>query len=408
MSGISSLSLVDSGRYYSSPPTVVIDFPAVHASLSFAGIESGFSKYGFSSLEHSDSLSVSIMGTLDDDYGELNQTFNMMSFWVNLDSIKTSTLVWSNDLRVHLNDSGYVGITYTTDSTLADPNALQFSQTKYNTTRTITANNWHFVKIETSLSDLRIAVDSGYDSHSMGNTLGRPGDRYFYDSDDIIRVGADFYNTSPMQDSNGNKSFIGNLDNFQFTSKGSKVIFDNRWTSWDQDSADEYYEYTTPLINNQFDYKRALYTANIDSFGGVVSFNLVDSGYGYTIVPNVTFIGGSSTDSNYRVGDTVEQTFSSGVKITGEIQKIVLDSAGDSSRYYHLAHVGADDGLYHTFISGTPLINKTLNSYSGLTVSGVEEINKISNSEQNTDFSNFSDDFLDFTEDNPFGDPEAQ
>jgi hypothetical protein len=408
MSGISSLALVDSGRYYSTPPTVVIDFPTVDASLSFAGIESGFSKFGFSSLEHSDSLSVSTMGTLDDDYGELNQTFNMMSFWLNADSIQTSTLAWSNDLRVHLNDSGYIGITYTTDSIFADSNALQFSQTKYNTVRTITKNNWHFIKIETSLERLRIGVDSSFDSHSMGNTFGRPADRYFYDSDDIIKVGADFYNTSPMQDSYGNKSFIGNIDNFQFTSKGSKVIFDNFWSNWYQDSADEYYEYVTPLIDNHFDYKRALFTANIDSSGGVVSFNLVDSGYGYTIVPNVTFIGGSSTDSNYRVGDTVEQTFSSGVKITGEIQRIVLDSNEDSSRYYHLAHVGADDGLYHTFVSGTSLINQTLNSYSGLTVSGVEEINKISNSEQNTDFSNFSDDFLDFSEDNPFGDPEAQ
>ena len=405
MAGIVSLIHVDSGRYYTYAPTVVIDFPLIDSTLNYAGIDSGFSKFGFSSLIHSDSSKVSVMGTLDDDYGRKTQTFNMMSFWVNVDSVETSTLAWSNDLRVHLNDSGYVGITYTTDSTLTDSGALQFSQTKYNTSKTITSNNWHFVKIETSLSDLRIGVDSGYVAHTMGNALNN---RFFYDNGDIIRVGADVSNTSPMQESNGNKSFVGNIDNFQFTSKGSKSIFDNFWSNWYQDSAGEYYEYTSPLLDNHFDYKRALFTANIDSFGGVVSYNLVDSGYGYTSIPRVNFVGGSAIDSNYRIGDTVEQTFNSGVKITGEVQQIVLDSAGDSSRFYYLGHVGADDGLYHTFVTGTQLINQTLNLNSGLTVDGVTEANKISNSEQNTDFSNVSDDFLDFSEDNPFGDPEAQ
>ena len=33
------------------------------------------------------------------------------------------------------------------------------------------------------------------------------------------------------------------------------------------------------------------------------------------------------------------------------------------------------------------------------------ELNKISADEQNTDFGTFGDDFLDFSESNPFGDP---
>ena len=161
----------------------------------------------------------------------------------------------------------------------------------------------------------------------------------------------------------------------------------------------------------------AIATAIIDSaLGTVIGIQLIDSGNGYQSSPTIQFVGGSAVDSDYRIGDTVSQTFSSGVTITGEIQGIILDSAGDSSRpalssrCYMLAHVGADDGKYHTFIadSNARLLNVTRNSVGGLKINLVEELNKISNSEQNETFSDFSDDFLDFSEDNPFGDPEAQ
>ena len=41
-------------------------------------------------------------------------------------------------------------------------------------------------------------------------------------------------------------------------------------------------------------------------------------------------------------------------------------------------------------------------------ISSVTEDNKISQTEQNETFSSISDDFLDFSENNPFGDPENQ
>jgi len=160
--------------------------------------------------------------------------------------------------------------------------------------------------------------------------------------------------------------------------------------------------------------------ATIDSNGGVASITLVDSGNGYMTPPTIQFIGGSTVDSDYAVGDTVTQIMASGVTMSGEIQRIQLDSAGDSSRCYYLAHVGGDDGKYHTFVTGTntnigsyaastgTLINSTNNAITGLVIKSVGEDNKISQTEQNEVFSDFSDDFLDFSEDNPFGDPEAQ
>jgi len=102
-------------------------------------------------------------------------------------------------------------------------------------------------------------------------------------------------------------------------------------------------------------------------------------------------------------GKTITQTLSSGVKITGEVSQY-----SDSDQKLHLVHVGADDGKFHTFISGT---NITYDSSDGLTtatrtVSAVGEDNKISSTEQNLDFSTVSGSFLDFSEDNPFGDAE--
>ena len=156
-------------------------------------------------------------------------------------------------------------------------------------------------------------------------------------------------------------------------------------------------------------------TATIDSRGTVSALTLTDSGNNYSATPTLEFIGGSVVDSDFSIGDIVEQTLATGVKMTGEIQRVEL--LGDSSRVFHLAHVGASDGLYHSFVpsfdSSRPfttstLINKTNNTINGMLISSVTEDNKISQTEQNETFSSISDDFLDFSENNPFGDPENQ
>jgi hypothetical protein len=151
-------------------------------------------------------------------------------------------------------------------------------------------------------------------------------------------------------------------------------------------------------------------TAIFDATSGTVTgITLTDSGTNYATVPTIQFIGGNlGVDSDYRVGDTVAQQLSSTATISGEIQRIVLDSAGDSDMCLYLAHVGTDDGLYHTFTTGGELINTTRSGIigRGLTIVGVTEDNKISETEQNDIFENLSDDFLDFSEDNPFGDPQ--
>jgi len=115
------------------------------------------------------------------------------------------------------------------------------------------------------------------------------------------------------------------------------------------------------------------------------------------------------SDSIYiEAGQTVSQGLTSGVTVSGEVIKY-----SDSDNKLYVGHVGADDGLFHNFITTDSASNKiTITGRtnlaigdSDLTVTAVSEVNTISENEQNTDFGTFGDDFLDFSESNPFGDP---
>ena len=102
------------------------------------------------------------------------------------------------------------------------------------------------------------------------------------------------------------------------------------------------------------------------------------------------------------IGQTATQTLDSdaGLTITGEIAKW-----SDSDNKLHLIHVGASDGTYRTFTTGTITISGDNRVDSDHTISAVTEENQISKNEQNDIFDTEADGFLDFTESNPFGDP---
>jgi len=111
-------------------------------------------------------------------------------------------------------------------------------------------------------------------------------------------------------------------------------------------------------------------------------------------------------------GETVNQTLATGVVMSGEVA-----SFSDSDNILHLVHVGADDGNYHTFVSGLSLIG-TIDKdsttgivdpvYSTALVNAVTENNQLSETEDNEFFDTTETDmaFLDFSESNPFGDPQ--
>ena len=126
---------------------------------------------------------------------------------------------------------------------------------------------------------------------------------------------------------------------------------------------------------------------------GISDIDDIQAKYDYRY--ELTLSGGSY---DFNIGEIATQTLAGGVQISGEIVKW-----SDSDNILHLVGVGADDGKYHTFISNTSIASEGDSSW---TVTSVAEANNMSANEQNDDFSTEAFNFLDFTEDNPFGDPE--
>ena len=155
---------------------------------------------------------------------------------------------------------------------------------------------------------------------------------------------------------------------------------------------------------------RATARALIDSSTEKVSqLIIVDSGNFYLNPPTLEIFGGNNLESNYERDDNITQTLSSGVKIRGEVLNYLLDSDGDSARVLTVGHVGADDGKFREFVVNRQIVNVSKAATTGLEVVGVAQENNMSENEQNEFFTTSDiDDFLNFSEDNPFGDPEAQ
>lgn len=124
---------------------------------------------------------------------------------------------------------------------------------------------------------------------------------------------------------------------------------------------------------------------------GIDTIDAIQAEYDYKY--KLTLTGGSY---NFVIGKTASQTLSDGTIISGEI-------VGWLNNILDIVSVGSDDGNYHTFVTGLPIESEGDTSW---TVSAVAEDNQLSANEQNDAFRTETLDFLDFTEDNPFGDPE--
>jgi len=144
---------------------------------------------------------------------------------------------------------------------------------------------------------------------------------------------------------------------------------------------------------------RATGVAVLGDSGKIASLTITDSGGGYITAPTVT------VDAAPRiVKDSASQTLSTGVKVSGEVLKY-----SDSDGKIYIGRTVADDGNYHEFVKDRLITLANVNDDSPISRTVLATSNddiQSTNTEQNLDFDNVSDDFLDFSETNPFGDPE--
>lgn len=146
-----------------------------------------------------------------------------------------------------------------------------------------------------------------------------------------------------------------------------------------------------------FKCRAQLFDYNSEDFDtGVEEIQDIEKDHAYTYLLKI-----QGADINNRkpieVGTTITQN-QSGILVTAEVAKY-----SDSDGTMHAVNLGSSDGTFKLFLAdSTVTVDSSTNIHTLQTVS---ELNKLSENEQNTDFGSFGDDFLDFSESNPFGDP---
>lgn len=105
-----------------------------------------------------------------------------------------------------------------------------------------------------------------------------------------------------------------------------------------------------------------------------------------------------SSDIGFIIGNEVYQTLSSGIIVNGEVVRY-----DDPNNNLYVAHVGSNDTGFHIFTTGNiTSLDSAGNTLVRTVTSTSEQLNQPG--AQNTEFDNI--DFIDFSENNPFGDVE--
>jgi hypothetical protein len=135
-----------------------------------------------------------------------------------------------------------------------------------------------------------------------------------------------------------------------------------------------------------------LYEYSNETFDtGIEEIDRVEESFAYQYVLTMP-----STAVTYIDGETVSQTLSEGVTMSGKVVKV-----DNVTHQIYVAHAGANDGKYHEFVPGIALLGLTSFSQD-IPVSVVEENNMYA-AEMNQDFQDEANTFVDFTPTNPFG-----
>ena len=139
--------------------------------------------------------------------------------------------------------------------------------------------------------------------------------------------------------------------------------------------------------------------ADEDLDTGVEEIDGIETDYAMTYILQLT---SASANTDFTVGNHIKQALAT-TTIEAEISKWDKDNL-----QLHVVHLSADDGKYHQFIAGDIIFYPSwpsLDNPQTHAITAATEDMKQSNNEQNDEFDAFSTDFLDFSEDNPFGDP---
>ena len=170
---------------------------------------------------------------------------------------------------------------------------------------------------------------------------------------------------------------------------GQDITLVEQEEEWDSDANTAYL--------NHFNPGNATAIVTINDEGQIQSSEVTNTGIYYENDPTVT-IAAPYSGGNYQRGDIVTQD-QGDFSMKGEVAKW-----SDSDNILYLVHVGATDGKYHTFNTKNAVVSDNA-TYAPSLVEELQQIQQVDTGvAQNTYFDDFEGDFLDFSENNPFGD----
>lgn len=146
---------------------------------------------------------------------------------------------------------------------------------------------------------------------------------------------------------------------------------------------------------------RAKVGADFDSASGKISgLYIIDSGDFYVAAPTIT-IADPVKYKDFIIGEDIHQeAFSDGTVLTAEVV-----TWNDSSSQVGITHVGNNtDGSFHEPTTGMWIVGQSSGAQGYITKSIEQDTVQSQNEEFNTEI----EDILDFSETNPFGEPDAE
>lgn len=407
---ITSYEIIDSGEYYLLPPTIQQLVPETGPRY----------KFGDNALHHDSAGAYYPLPEAIFNSTLNNRQVYRFFYYPDSSSQDYNTLLGATTLLTYHRRSD---------------NKVVFQDSEFSVVSngTVQMDDWNYLELHLLNNQVKVNVN-GVD--------GTPGTiRVGTDAPINFRFGRAYNNINPS----ANNSFIGSVDHFAYIQTGdlefrdadpipvttaqverdgdtlaladyvntfnnerpvliptlvngrlSSLIISNSGTYM----TDSSYDLVISAPEGTADYFVARASAVINPNDGSIIFAQIDyPGSGYLTPPRVT-IRPQGADVLFTPGDKVYQTLPSGVVLEADVAQF-----SDSDYRLHVVNIQTSDGKYHDFSTGVR-VNRDSANGPGAFVISVDEVQQLSEIEQNDQFSVEAASFLDFTETNPFGDPE--
>ena len=408
---IQAINIDSEGTYYINSPTLIID----------SAPSSDITKFGNGALYHHTDTTASTLHTFTSNlYGQDSVGWELGFWFYPIAYDRNESLILNEDLKIYRDDSDYVRMNVNGDIISS-------------TTGNLNVNAWNYIFIEYKNDGTgrlaRVNVNGAVGSSDSALDIDIiDGDRFKLGSTD---------SASSVQDSVLN-SFKGYMDNFHMSQNN---VF--------KSAPDIGTVPTTPQTGSIFTYDYEPVDATAEAVitnGRVSSINITNAGLGYrsNAIPSISISGGQGLPGQFKAQVGLNYDSAAGkvqslyiidsgdfyvtpptiaiddpvlIKdfiIGEEVKQEALDNGAildaevvtwnDSDYKLGITHVGITGQNFAEPVSGKWIVGQQSGAQGYIQLSFEQD----TNADQNLIFNELAGSFIDFTESNPFGEPDPE